>query len=384
MVRGFALLGILVVNLPYFAMPVFEDPFYAERAFPGWADAAARWTVAFLAQGKFYPLFSLLFGYGSAVQLARGPRRAARRRYWRRLLGLLVLGLLHVTFLWAGDILVFYALSGALLLLWSGRPDRSVLRWGAGLILVPTLLAALVAPLLLFPEPDAPGAAAAPFAAAADEAISVFREGSYRDQIEHRWEEYALVLALYVFQAPLIVAMFLVGLWAGRRGVAGRVAELRPLLRRVLVWGLAVGVPLNLVSATLENGGEAAFLAGVLLLIPAGPAGALAYAAGLALLLERPGWRRRLAPLAPTGRLALSNYVGQSVLAGFVFYGWGLGLYARVGSAGVLAIALVIYALQVVLSGLWLRAFRFGPLEWALRSFTYWRVQPLRASQASP
>ena len=142
--RGFALLGILCVNMPFFAMPGIADPDFPARQFPAPADTATRWAVAALAEGKFYPLFSFLFGYGFAVQMARGGARGARRSFARRLLGLLVLGVAHALLLWAGDILATYAVVGACLLLFARVEQRALLRWAAGLLLVPTALVSLV------------------------------------------------------------------------------------------------------------------------------------------------------------------------------------------------------------------------------------------------
>lgn len=382
--RGVALLGILVVNMPFFATPGIVDPDFLTRELPGAVDRAARWLVTFLAEGKFYPLFSFLFGYGFAVQLSRDAPGSPRRRYVRRLAGLLLLGLAHVTLLWAGDILAIYAVLGSLLLLFERRAERTLLRWAGALLLVavvPIVLLTVVT-VLVGAAPEA-AQADAELRRAGSEALAIAREGSFPELVRQRWNEYSSVLFVLVLQGPVVLAMFLVGMWTARRGVLHDPAAERPLLRRVLVIGLLVGLAGSFAGATLrvaaDSVNSATYVASFGFLTIAGPVQALAYAAGVVLLLLRgEEWRRRLAPLARVGRLALSNYILQSLIATSIFYGYGLGLYGRVGSALLLALSVAIFALQVLLSGWWLRHLRFGPLEWLLRSFTYWRRQPMR------
>lgn len=385
--RGFALLGILCVNMAFFAMPAIADPDFAARQFPGFADTAARWAVAALAEGKFYPLLSLLFGYGFAVQMARGGE-SGRRRYARRLLALLVLGVAHALLLWAGDILATYAAVGAILLLFAGSEPRTLLRWAAGLVLVPAALVGLLVAALSRAGPGSSFGSARQveidFRDAGERALAVYGEGSYRQIVDERLIELTQVVPLILFvQAPVVLAMFLIGSWAGRRGVLAKPGADRGLLVRVLRYGLIVGVPGNLLFAALQQGAASAaspaYLGAFGLLYVTGPALALVYGAGLALLAQDERWRARLTPLATVGRLALTNYILQSLIATTVFYSYGLGLFGQVGSGVLLTLCLAIFALQVLISGLWLKRFRFGPLEWLLRSFTYLRRQPLRA-----
>jgi len=298
----------------------------------------------------------------------------------RRLAGLLLLGVAHVTLLWAGDILAIYAPLGSLLLLFERRADRTLLRWAGALLLVAVVAIGFLVTVLV-------GAALTQADAElrweGSEALAIAREGSFPELVRQRWSEYSGVLSGLIFQGPVALAMFLVGMWAARRGVLHDPAAERPLLRRVLVIGLLGGLVGSFACATLQAAADSAtsatYLASLGLLVIAGPAQALAYVAGIALLLLRgEEWRRRLAPLARVGRLALSNYILQSLIASSIFYGYGLGLYGGAGSALLIALSVAIFALQVALSGWWLRHLRFGPLEWLLRSLTYWRRQPMR------
>ena len=190
-------------------------------------------------------------------------------------------------------------------------------------------------------------------------------------------------LILFV-QAPVVLAMFLIGAWAGRRGILAAAGADRRLLVGALRLGLIVGLPVNLLFAALQQSAASAtslaYLGAFGLLYLTGPALAIGYGAGLALLAQSERWRGRLAPLAKVGRLALTNYILQSVIATTIFYSYGLGLFGQVGSAALLVLCLAIFALQVLASGLWLERFRFGPLEWLLRSFTYLGRQPMRAA----
>ena len=184
--------------------------------------------------------------------------------------------------------------------------------------------------------------------------------------------------------APTVLAMFVLGLAAGRRHLARQAAGHLALLRRVRSWGLVIGLPVAALSAT--GASLLPTLSALMCLwvngTVAGPLLALAYGSGIALLWHRPGWQRFLRPLAAMGRMALTNYLLQSVIATLLFYGYGLGLAWRVSPSLALVIAAVILAGQVLISGWWMRRYRFGPAEWLWRTLTYGARQPLRRAAA--
>ncbi len=384
--RGFALFGILLVNMELFGRPLAAVQ-AGLPAFTGPLDRAVAWLITFLAEGKFYSLFSFLFGYGLAIQLERaaggGPFVP---RYLRRLFVLLLIGLAHALLFWPGDILVTYAVLGVFLIPFRAARPATLLIWALGLLLVPLLI---TLPLVALVSLTGAGGAATDAArAAAERATRVYLEGSFAEMTAQRARDLAVIYAGAIFAAPSIFVMFLLGLYAGRRGVFRRVEEHLPLIRRTLAWGLGLGLPAGAIYATTtELLGRAAPAPALLLATVAqaigAPALCLGYAAGFTLLLRREGWRRRLAPLAATGRLALSNYLLQTLIATTIFYGYGFGLYGRVGPAAGLLLTVAIYLVQVPLSVLWLRHFQFGPAEWLWRSLTYLRPQPLRASRAA-
>jgi uncharacterized protein len=397
-VRGFALFGILAVNMAYFSHPIYSLLGGLHiGATP--ADRAVEWLIRFLADGKFYSLFSLLFGLGLALQMERAEARGAAFAplYARRLGVLLLIGLAHAFLVWTGDILVIYALLGFVLLLFRKRSPRALLIWAGVFIALPILFMALsVASLELArfsPEATAEiersvAETKADYAARAAQATLVYAKGDYLQITAQRARDLAFIAPFTLFFAPSILAMFLLGLYAGRRRIAQDIAGHRPFIRRAAIWGLALGLPLNLVYAAT---GEAASRTipttlteiGVIAWGLGAPALSIGYAAALTLLAQRDRWRRRLAPLAAAGRMALSNYLLQSLVCTFIFYSYGLGLFGQVGAAAGLALTIVIYALQLPLSVWWLRRFQYGPAEWLWRSLTYGRLQPMRRADTA-
>lgn len=389
--RGFALLGILVANVLMFSGLFFKD--MAGLASPGMLDRIVYFAIEVLVHGKFYSIFSLLFGIGFFIFLSRAARRggSAGRLFARRLTILLAIGVVHATLLWAGDILTLYALLGYVLLLFYRCSPRVLLAWVVGLLASRILLYALMwgsgmhHPL----EPSADGDAAGESFDAIGAMIAGF-QGGYGDvlwanalQLYGRWVSLIVSLRL-----PTVLALFLLGLWIGRCGIAADLSGNRPLLRRAAAWGLGLGLPLNglwawlaadavpYLPGSLGGMGELAVESiGVPLL-------AIGYAAGVALLMQSERSRSGLTLLAPVGRMALSNYLFQSIACMFIFYGFGLGLYGQFGTAAAVGIVLPVYAVQVALSRWWLSHFRFGPAEWLWRRLTYGGPVPLRREAA--
>ncbi len=390
--RGVALLGILTVNMALFANPAqyVVTPLAQERGL----DAVVLWAIRWLAEGKFYALFSLLFGLGFTLQLARAEARGRRFGpvYLRRTGVLLVFGVLHGLLLWVGDILAIYAVLGLALLLFRKMRLRRVLIWAVILILLPTLFIAASFGLIAAGSQDPAvaveiqaqlDAQTAAMQAQVAEAYTVYGQGSYGEITAQRARDLLFMWQMTLFIMPNILGMFLVGAYLGRRGILADPAAYQPLLRRLLVWGGGVGLVLNGVYATLIGDLSRTQPSGPLLIATVSQAvGApllmLAYVAGLALLWLRPAWQTRLRTFAPAGRMALTNYLMQSVICTLIYYGYGLGLFGQVGAALGLLLTLAIFAVEVVWSRWWLARFRFGPVEWLWRTLTYLRGQPMR------
>jgi uncharacterized protein len=394
-IRGCALLGILVVNMALFSHPV-QTIFLPLAPDAPFLERASVFLVRFLAEGKFYALFSALFGLGFFLLIDRLSAKglATGRVYLRRLLALLGFGLVHALLLWVGDILVIYALCGLVLWLFRRARPRTLLIWAAVFIALPLLFYAASTGLIAVARSTGPQGAAMVDAAvnstvedaarAAQAATLAYRQPSYVAVTAQRWRDWSGFLATAnLTLVPNVLAMFLVGLYFGKRKLIANAATSLPLYRRLLVIGLAIGLPLNFLFAfyTLEQS-RAILNAQTLLAMVGQGLGApfltLAYASAVILLAHAPASARFMAFLAPVGRMALTNYLLQSLICSIIFYGYGLGLFGQIGTATGLVLAVVIFALQIPLSNWWLSHFRFGPAEWLWRTLTYLRIQPMR------
>ncbi len=394
--RGFALFGILLVNMMFFAWPVYREVIDLTLwSAPG--DRAAEVLIAFLAEGKFFTLFSLLFGLGLYLQLERAEAKGVAfvPLYLRRLVVLLVIGLAHAFLFWWGDILTYYALLGFVLLLFRHKAPRVLLVWAGALVLVPIAINTLFVGFVALARATPQGAAQleatitqtqAQFQTAFEQALAVYGGSDFLAMIPQRMADWAFYTSgvLTGGMLFLVLAMFLLGLYFGKRRLLHDAASHLPLWRKVFGWGTVIGLVGNALYVTLARTGSVleptwGTLVGLVGFLVGAPALSLAYAAGLVLLMQRPSWLKRLRPLAPVGRMALSNYLLQTLIATTLVYGYGLGLYGRLGPAVGVALTLVIFAVQIPLSAWWLKRFRFGPCEWLWRSLTYGRLQPLRS-----
>jgi uncharacterized protein len=388
--RGFALACIFIGNMQWFSGYGMTPHVLVE----GWPllDRIAAFIVHFAIDGKFYSIFSFLFGFGFALQIARAKERGDGKAsvFKRRLFWLLIIGLLHAYLLWAGDILSIYAVTGFVLLLFRKKSDRSLLKWAFWLLLIPIpvyllifgLFTAFAPPLPPeFTESDPVKALASWQATIAQVSTASFFEILTRFNPQYIMGRYiGLILEM---RFAKLLAMFLLGCYAQRKGILSDDAIHDELTKRVLKYGFVLGLIGNAVIAAVAWA-ESPFppsALGVLGVIgnAVGVAPlALAFIAAVKLLWQRPRARRILNILAPAGRMALTNYLMQTVIAVLMFYGYGLGLYGSVGPLGTTLIAVLIFSVQVMFSSVWLRFFNYGPMEWVWRQLTYKKVLPLR------
>lgn len=382
--RGFALLGILLINLTAFSGYAFIDP--ANKAALPWngADGVLEYLIHALVEAKFYSLFSFLFGLGFALQLQRAEQRDGdfRSVFRRRMAWLLVFGLVHAVFVWFGDILNFYALMG-LALLWFRRVSTRVLLGAA--IFCLTAPVWLYACYLLIVQLSHAAPAAAPEGGARFAAIvDAYAHGDYGDVVQSNAMIYAFawMRRIYRFQLLRIFGMFLLGAWAGRIGLPMAREALRPLLRRWLLVGMAIGLPMNLAFAAL--GGNDALLpasAKGLLSITLGSFGipllSLAFFAAFALY-----WRKLRGSgnlFVASGRMALTHYLSQSTVCVMLFYGIGFGLFRQVSYGVGMLIALAVFLSLALLCRAWLKFNAQGPMEMLWRRLAYGRQRPADA-----
>lgn len=369
--RGFSLLGILVVNIAFLASG-YRMAGMAEPAFISPLDWAVRWTVTLFMENKFYLLFSFLFGYSFTLQVDSAVRRgkAFVPMFLRRLAGLFLLGLAHAVLLFPGDILTTYAAVGLALLLLRKISPRTAVMLAIALTSMLALGFVLLAVLAMVGL-DTAGTVSHGVVEAVNSDAAL--RGSGIQIIDEHLRKLSLIVVLRVlFQGPAVLAACLIGLAVGKLGVLRDVSAHTATLRRLQWLGFTVGLGGAFVyTLSAWHGSVNKFLGEAVDLVTA-PLLAAAYAATFLRLL--PHLPRIGRALAAPGRMALSNYLGQSLICSLIFTGYGLALVDRVSPPVEVVIALVVFVGQVFLSHWWLRGHRYGPVEWLLRAVTYWSL----------
>ena len=387
--RGMALFGILAANMRGFNAP---EMLYGDirPLFHGTSDLIAQGFIDIFIQGKFVTLFSFLFGLGFAVQLSRAEERGVQflSFYPRRLGALALFGLIHGILIWWGDILLSYALAGALLLFFRSRSNKTLLWWAGSIFVLPMLVfTGLYIAFKLGHGLDFMNGGSDVDMAKVRSVIQIYSHGSVPQILRENlvvWKESLPALGFAVYA----LFLFLLGLWVWRTGIVTRLAEFQPLLKRVcaicLPLGLAGSIFVYEVMSHRARGSKVTFvvyLAG-LLNFPSAHVLSAGYASGLAVLFQSENWRRRLAPFAAVGRMALTNYLSESVICTLFYYNYTTGLFGKVGPAMGLIPTVVLYGAQVVFSNWWLARYRFGPMEWVWRSVTYGKLPSMRKDSA--
>ena len=381
--RGFALLGILLVN--------FEGEVGA--LFPS-IDRAVRTGLDLLVSESFYPLFSFLFGLGLALQLTRAQGAGLVHLYLRRLLVLFLIGTVHSLLIWDGDILVQYAMLGVLLIPLHRLPSR-------GVVLVAVLLLAFQ-----FGESRVrravEGWRSTPASEQARELATGQREeryriegnlelragedGTWRDNLASRWYKYSRKVNDYLHPLRALGAdyllLFVIGLYVGGRRLLEQARLHRSGLAVAAVLGAMAALVGNVIRQSFPEVGADAELA---LWMAANYGVTVVYVAGLILLVVRGRWAgQKLSALAPVGRMGLTNYLLQSLVMTLLFFPYGIDLPDLGAALRVLVNGGFFFAVQVPLSHWWLTRYRFGPAEWVWRSLTYGRFQPMRLGGVAP
>lgn len=368
--RGIALFGILLVNIWGFAWGTLSLRYGTLPTPAPWIDQAAIFLVAAFAEFKFYPIFAFLFGAGFALHTRSlrqqlGSWQAAQTAYRRRLRWLLLIGLLHGLLIWSGDVLSSYALAGMLIVSLApgslGRIRNLAWMLAGGFLLFMALL-----------YPVIPGMTADDTTRQLQEfagRYAIYTQGSLLAVAALRVRDYGMQMLFVIVMLPHIIVLFSLGILSVRLGWLVEPQRHRHVWRRVCMVGLGLGLPFNLLSATAllqqtVNPYQTDYNSMLfeLLLYAGGPLLAAGYVA--ALMLAGPALMATLAHwLAAAGRMALSNYLAQSLLATFLLQGWGLGWGARLRPVEMLCLALAIMATQIWLSRWWLARFTQGPVE---------------------
>lgn len=399
--RGFALFGILFVNITG-----FSGIWFGGQEWTGFADQAVQRFMQFFVSSKFYSMFAMLFGIGFAMQIARLEDKTGNYLwiYGRRLLVLYLFGLAHLTL--GPDIINWYAICGAILLLFRRVSSKALLLWALLLMPLPSLQVAIVSTIATTETSSQVLEETKQTEQQTDQQVEnededndsdfgwnrymgerarrAYSEGDLSDvmtyNIQYGVHRRTSSWVNYLWDM-LPLTMMLVGVYIGRRKILERIQEEIPLLRKVFWIGLGFGIAGTWYSQIL--GGWATMtgsvlFASIVLFTLAAWGLALGYGAGILLLMQRELWSKCLTPLQAVGRMALTNYLLQTLICTTLFNAYGLGLYGKVGPAAAALLAIAIYLFQVALSMLWIRHFRFGPAEWLWRSATYGRLQPMR------
>jgi uncharacterized protein len=415
LLRGFALMGILAMNIVGFGWPftAYSNPMLG-GGFEGW-DRAIWIFDHFVFEEKMMTLFSMLFGAGLVLMDQRAKARGAsiRGTYYRRILWLLVIGLTHSYLIWEGDVLVLYAQCGLFLYFFRNAAARTLVALGIGLIvaLAPMVLGFAAAVDFMKAAPalvDAKTRAGQTPSWLEKVAAKQWNENLRKELMptpEERSKKWSESLATYrggyfgivkhkafeLLMGQTVGFLLGSGLFAGGRMLLGMgLMKLgvfsgqrsRPFYLWMMVLGYGIGFPLMVFDAhalishqfTFEfqlHGGAITNLLGSVVV-------ALGHV-GFWMLVVRAGgveWLTRR--IAAVGRMALTSYLTHSIVCTTIFYGYGLGYFGTMNRTGLAAIVVSIWFAQLILSPIWLRYFRFGPAEWIWRSLTYWRVQPMR------
>ncbi|MDZ4203191.1 MAG: DUF418 domain-containing protein [Bacteroidales bacterium] len=389
--RGLAIFGILMVNMQIFFKPV-TTMLIGYTGTESVVDMIAHSFIKFFFEGKFYVLFSMLFGYGFWIFLSKSSVSSQRIIvvFRRRVLVLLIIGLFHVVLLWAGDILVFYALFGFLLILFRKEPDRILVKWSLWLAAIPVLLTALMVALITLAQlhPESRVAVETNMQQQVSytqeiiqKATVIYSIGSHADIVKIRLKEYQMLLPGILFFYPMVLAMFLIGVWAARKEIISKYQQNLPFFRKALRWSLPIGLATNSLyvfsyfHATMNIPSVWSLLRTLSHTIGGFSFGVL-YVSLIVVLTSKGKLLRINQYLASVGRMALTNYLLHSIICSTLFLSYGFEMFGKLNTLQGILLAVLIFLLQIPVSHLWLKHFNYGPFEWVWRCLTYMKWHP--------
>jgi uncharacterized protein len=389
--RGFALLGIGIANYAVFSLYIYQSP-AAQKAFSTSAiDEWLQYITTALVEGKFYSLFSMLFGIGFSIILTRRQKDGnGLIIFYRRLFALLCFGLAHCFLVWDGDILFFYAVAGMLLPLFRNLSDRTLLALVLILLLSPLVFDVIKVithgkwnianPVLKIAEATDKQYGILP----SNYSTWLIIHNSYSDLLKwnHSGFLWGWQLRLDSNRVLKVLAMFLLGYYIGRKQIYVQLAQYRQLLKKIQRRGFLIGLPAGIALAYFQHdpvrlpkaGGLLDTVSYTLNVVPL----CLAYVSTIALAWMHNKQSLLLRMMAPTGRMGLTNYLMQSFFAVLFFYGIGLGFGSTMGPSHYLFVIVLFYCFQLLYSNWWLMYFQYGPFEWVWRQLTYWKRLPLK------
>ena len=388
--RGLALFGVLAANMRAFNLPLMLYD-ASEKIFPSLPDVWVQALLDVFISAKAYTLFAFLFGLGFAIQMTRSQARSPGFPwfYLRRLGALALFGLVHGIVIWDGDILLPYATTG-FFLFWLRRAiPRTVLIWGACLWLLSPLLVVgrwVAKQSHIDALSWLAGAGASPDLTKAQQIVAIYAHANPIDLVRENWQMWRQWISFVPFSVVLSLPLFLMGLYVWRKGWVQTLSERNVALRRICAWTLSLGLLTQMACVgahhllTPDQPQSILTLIVKLANLISAPMVSCGYATGLALLFQHPRWKARVLWLAPVGRMALTNYLTQSIFFVTFYSGIVTGLYGRVGPAWNMLAAILFYLAQLLFSHWWFRHFRFGPVEWFWRGLTYLKWPRMRVT----
>ncbi|HEY9551289.1 MAG TPA: DUF418 domain-containing protein [Prevotella sp.] len=381
--RGLALLGIALANFSEFSLYSFLPSSVTEAMSTAGIDRIVHYLQYVFVDGKFYTIFSLLFGVGFSIIIANAMKRGVDgfRVFYRRMFILLLIGFLHLMFLWSGDILMLYALCGMLLPLFRKASNRMLLGWAFVLFTIPIAVDFFVELSGIYPSASV--VELQQFYCAkygiTDENFAYWLRDA---QNYNAMFEFLIQGALVRVQEFIdgnryfkVMGLFLLGFYIGRNHFYAHLESRKTWLKQIVRYGLTIGLPFSFLYAwsAMNSRPWGLGVHAVLYFVSVFPLG-FAYVAGTCLYFLRCSQWSGFRFFAAPGRMALTNYIGQSVFGILLFYGIGLGFGAGIGLVYVILIAVTVWGVQALFSRGWLHHFQFGPLEWIWRMLTYGKV----------
>lgn len=378
--RGLALLGICLANFPEFSLYTFQSDEVTAAMPTAGIDEAVKYLQYIFIDGKFYTIFSLLFGIGFSIILSNAALNNSNgmKVFYRRMSFLFLIGLLHLLLLWAGDILILYAFAGFFLPLFRNVPNRKLLTYSIALILLPIVVDGCVE--LFGWNLSAPVIGATQYfhgqAGITEDNFPVWlvESKSYSDILKFNLAGAFIRMQEFIEGNRLfkVLGLFLLGLYIGRNRIYADLEDNKTLLKKVSIYGFIIGLPSSVLYAwsamnPLPMGLAVHSSIYAVSVVPL----ALAYVSAICLWYLKNRERRVFMVFAAPGRMALTNYIMQSVFGIIIFYGIGFGLGAKTGLTYVELIAAAVFGFQMLYSYLWLRYNHYGPLEWVWRMLTY-------------
>ncbi|MCG7344662.1 DUF418 domain-containing protein [Sporosarcina sp. ACRSL] len=370
--RGFALLGIFIANMLIFHSPYFYIDAHSYFSTP--SDVASYKLINIFVEASFYPIFAMLFGYGLNMQyekaIAIGTSHVPMMA--KRLAILMGFGLIHALFVWSGDVLFTYALMGFIMLAAIRLPKKWLLWIALIVYLIPTFL--FIGLIYLLAKLD-PNQLMDGFVdiQQIELAITAYAHGTYGEAFVFRFSEWLIYGLMNAFLgAFMVLPLIMLGALFSKLKLFERASEMKVRIALVGVIALAAGIFIK----SWPYMDSHAYHNQLIQQLLGGPILAIGYASVIILLCQLPIFRTIFRPVSKAGRMSLTTYLMQSIIATTIFYGYGFGLYGKVDIETGTLIAVGIFAIQVIFAELWLLKFRMGPFEWLWRKGTYGKNMP--------